>query len=644
MNDNSIKNEEKLTAASGIINGLILSLIIWVFAILLVGCSSGSNNDYHVPGGVDAKINNPPIAYAGEDQTVAVTESALLNGSNSYDPDENYPLTYEWKVVSMPEGSLATTSEAASINGSDASQFSIKADLNGDYVIQLVVTDSLGLSSDPAFVTVSTNNSAPVANAGSDQTAYRNDLVTLDGSGSSDVDGDSLTYSWSLITVPNGSSASLSDPAGVHPTFTVDVSGTYAAQLIVNDGTLDSAPDTVVINWENSAPVANAGSDQTAYRNDLVTLDGSGSSDADGDSLTYSWSLITVPNGSSASLSDPAGVHPTFTVDVSGTYVAQLIVNDGTFDSAPKTVTIDSLNSPPVADAGQDQSFSTTPVTIQLNGRQSYDPDGDPLNYLWSIVSMPPESSTNLSDNAISTPTFVADSPGTYIVQLIVSDDMGLSSNPDKVIITSGNVKPVAKAGFNQVVLVGEDVLLDGSGSYDANNDPLTYSWNMTSKPKNSSTELINPTSVNPTYFADTQGEFVISLVVGDGTLDSNASSVTILAIDVGNLDDFIRALIEAVRAINNLEPSDFNNENNRNALTSKIITSVLPNYLKGSFDQNMLDKLRDDIAGKTDGCASHDFQDVDQNDWIMNCYAQGVVYQHLERAIALLDAILKAQ
>jgi hypothetical protein len=458
------------------------------------------------------------------------------------------------------------------------------------------------------------------------------------------VDGDSLTYSWSLITVPNGSSASLSDPAGVHPTFTVDVSGTYAAQLIVNDGTLDSAPDTVVINWENSAPVANAGSDQTAYRNDLVTLDGSGSSDVDGDSLTYSWSLITVPNGSSASLSDPAGVHPTFTVDVSGTYVAQLIVNDGTFDSAPKTVTIDSLNSPPVADAGQDQSFSTTPVTIQLNGRQSYDPDGDPLNYLWSIVSMPPESSTNLSDNAISTPTFVADSLGTYIVQLIVSDDMGLSSNPDKVIITSGNVKPVAKAGFNQVVLVGEDVLLDGSGSYDANNDPLTYSWNMTSKPKNSSTELINPTSVNPTYFADTQGEFVISLVVGDGTLDSNASSVTILAIDVGNLDDFIRALIEAVRAINNLEPSDFNNENNRNALTSKIITSVLPNYLKGSFDQNMLDKLRDDIAGKTDGCASHDFQDVDQNDWIMNCYAQGVVYQHLERAIALLDAILKAQ
>ena len=551
MNYNSIKNEKKLNAASGVINGLILSLIIWVFAILILGCSNGSNNGYNVPDGFVASNNKSPIAYAGEDQTIAVTESAILNGSNSYDPDENYPLTYEWQIVSKPEGSVANISETASINGSDASQFSIKADLVGDYMIQLVVTDSLGLSSDPAFVTVSTNNSAPVANAGPDQTAYRNDLVTLDGSGSSDVDGDDLTYSWSLTTVPSGSGASLSDPAAVHPTFNVDVSGTYVAQLIVNDGTLDSAPETV---------------------------------------------------------------------------------------------TVDSFNNPPVADAGPDQAFSTAPVTIQLNSSQSYDPDGDPLTYLWSIVSKPPESSTDLSDNASTNPTFVADFLGTYIVQLIVSDDMGLSSVPDQVIISSGNVRPWAKAGFNQVVLVGGDVYLDGSGSYDANNDPLTYSWNMTSKPKGSSTELINSTSVNPTFFADTQGEFIISLTVNDGSLDSNSSSVTILAIEVANLDDFIRSLIEAVRAINNLNSSDFNNENNRNALTGKIITSLLSNYLKGSLDQNMLDKLRDDIAGKTDGCASYDSPDVDQNDWITNCHAQGEVYPHLEQAISLLDAILNAQ
>ena len=72
-------------------------------------------------------------------------------------------------------------------------------------------------------------------------------------------------------------STQLSDPTAVNPRFTVDVTGTYVAQLIVNDGMIDSAPDTVTINWENSQPLADAGDDATAYINDEVTLDGSGS-------------------------------------------------------------------------------------------------------------------------------------------------------------------------------------------------------------------------------------------------------------------------------------------------------------------------------------------------------------------------------
>jgi hypothetical protein len=57
-----------------------------------------------------------------------------------------------------------------------------------------------------------------------------------------------------------------------------------------------------------------------------------------------------------------------------------------------------------------------------------------------------------------------------------------------------------------------------------------------------------------------------------------------------------------------------------------------------------MLDKLRDDIAGKFDGCALDDPAAVDQNDWIMNCSAQGEVYPYLELAISFLDDILSAQ
>ena len=89
----------------------------------------------------------------------------------------NYPLTYEWQVISKPEGSAAVLSVSVRSDGSDGSQASIETDLDGDCVIQLVVTDSKGLASEPAYVVVSTDNSAPVADAGVSQVALVGDIV-----------------------------------------------------------------------------------------------------------------------------------------------------------------------------------------------------------------------------------------------------------------------------------------------------------------------------------------------------------------------------------------------------------------------------------------------------------------------------------
>jgi N-acetylneuraminic acid mutarotase len=93
----------------------------------------------------------------------------------------------------------------------------------------------------------STTNNVPVADAGPDQDFSTGSLVTLDGSGSSDADGDTLTYSWSITSAPEGSTAALSDAAIVNPTFTPDVAGEYTIQLVVNDGTEDSDADTVLV-------------------------------------------------------------------------------------------------------------------------------------------------------------------------------------------------------------------------------------------------------------------------------------------------------------------------------------------------------------------------------------------------------------
>ena len=245
--------------------------------------------------------------------------------------------------------------------------FNLSAAVN--YHVQEVLVDgvSVGARSSYTFTNVTQNHTIrvifagdihpPVADAGADQAVYVNNMVRLDGSHSSDADGDSLIFHWSIVSKPSGSSAMLSNSQAVKPTFDVDVAGTYTVQLIVNDGTVNSAPDTVTISTENSAPVSDAGADQSILVHDTVQLDGSASSDIDGNILTFNWSIVSKPSGSNATLSDTKDVKPVFVVDVTGNYTVRLIVNDGTANSAPDMVTISTQNSAPVGDAGADQTL-----------------------------------------------------------------------------------------------------------------------------------------------------------------------------------------------------------------------------------------------------------------------------------------------
>ena len=99
--------------------------------------------------------------------------------------------------------------------------------------------------------TDSTNNSSennlPVANAGIDQTLFLDSTVNLSGAQSSDSDGDSLSYSWNLATLPSGSFANLANDTDVAPSFVADVVGSYTIELTVNDGIANSEIDSVEI-------------------------------------------------------------------------------------------------------------------------------------------------------------------------------------------------------------------------------------------------------------------------------------------------------------------------------------------------------------------------------------------------------------
>jgi len=150
-------------------------------------------------------------------------------------------------------------------------------------------------------------NAPPVADAGENQTVDEGQTVTLDGSGSYDPDGESVTYQW---TAPEGitlSSANVEQPTFAAPEVIENTD--FAFTLVVNDGIEDSDPDevTVTVRNVNLQPVADAGENQTVDEGQTVTLDGSGSYDPDGDLLTFEWKA---PEG--VTLSSETDESPTF--------------------------------------------------------------------------------------------------------------------------------------------------------------------------------------------------------------------------------------------------------------------------------------------------------------------------------------------
>ena len=458
----------------------------------------------------------PPVANAGPNQTVQAGATVTLNGTGSTNPSGSGTLIYNWALTQKPGGSNATISNATSVMPT------FVADLPGNYTILLTVGN--GTDSSSASVTVSTTHSAPVANAGPNQTVKLNATVTLNGSGSSSPDGRSLTYKWNL-TAPSGSLATLSATNVISPSFLVDKFGTYTAQLIVNDGLSDSPASAVTISTSHTAPVANAGTNQSANVQATVQLDGSGSTDIDGNLLNYSWSLISAAPGSAAVLSNPNAVRPTFTVDRPGTYVAQLIVSDPYLTSSPATVTV-TTNAvlPPTANAGANQTVARNAM-VTLSGSGT-DPQGLPLSYKWSLITKPSGSNSALSVPAAQTLSLATDSPGQYVAQLVLNNGF-VDSAPSTVTITTTNSAPVANPGQPQNIRQGDTVTLDGSGSSDSDNDKLTYSWSFLSVPINSAATLNGATSASPMFVADRPGTYIVQLIVNDGYANSAPKTVS---------------------------------------------------------------------------------------------------------------------
>ena len=249
-----------------------------------------------------------------------------------YEVDESYNYTYSAFIWDASGEFIDLGHYNENTNDSYYYAISIAYDINDSGVVVGYSYNSEGHNI-PVIWTGEKSNEAPVANAGADQTldaTGQTTSVTLDGSGSSDADGDALSYSWTLDGSVVSTDASFS---------TNLADGSYTFTLTVSDGE-ESDSDEVSVTVVNTIPVANAGADQTLEATGAtttVTLNGS-ATDADGDALTYSWSNGAA--GASTSVDLAVGTH-TFTMTVTD--------EQGATDSDQVTVTITDTTAPVIS-------------------------------------------------------------------------------------------------------------------------------------------------------------------------------------------------------------------------------------------------------------------------------------------------------
>ncbi|MFK8017509.1 MAG: PKD domain-containing protein [Gammaproteobacteria bacterium] len=269
-------------------------------------------------------------------------------------------------------------------------------------------------------------NHCPRADAGMDLPVSAGQQITLDASGSSDADGDLLSYLWRIAQAPLGSGAVIADEYSVRTSFTPDLDGHYVLELMIKDAAGAVSTDQLLLSTRGAPPVAEAGADQTIALGKVVSLDGIGSFDLNDAALDYTWRLVEQPVDSQASIDHKSGAAAAFTADVRGDYVAALVVDNGRSASATDYVRVSTINSRPTADAGRDRTLAPG-STLNLDGARSADRDGQSLKYQWSLLSQPADADVTLTEATQMDPSLYLTIEGLYVFQLIVDDGELLS-------------------------------------------------------------------------------------------------------------------------------------------------------------------------------------------------------------------------
>jgi len=268
---------------------------------------------------------------------------------------------------------------------------------------------------------------------------------------------------------------------------TLPINGTYYGPYV--NKTHVNRPPTLYVNANPFQGYVN----QTFYFN-------ASGSDPDGDLLTYHWIFSDSWNATGQS------VQRLFSLP--GNYTATCTVQDPYGASASGTVHVSVINqggtqpqnNPPVIKTNLAPiTHLNQTTTLYMSAAGTYDPDNDPLTYVWTVVD-PARNNTATVSNIALNYTFSA--PGNYSITLSVTDGTATVTASFIVYLSSSgggtqpkNKAPVARATayvYNMVAY------LTGHGSYDPDGNIVSYTWKVDGQTYN--TASVNHTFKNSGY------------------------------------------------------------------------------------------------------------------------------------------------
>jgi hypothetical protein len=290
---------------------------------------------------------------------------------------------------------------------------------------------------------------------------------------------------------------------------------------------------------------------------------------------------------------------------------------------------------PPTAVAGTNQTVRMG-TTVNLDGSGSYDDNTETslLHYAWSFLSVPPGSArTTLTDASTIGPSFVPDVAGNYVVQLVVTDQDGLSSQPSQVTIGE-NLPPTANAGPDQLVLVNQVVTVSGTVA-DPDADSITIDWRLTSMPTGSTAHLAPSDTAATTLVPDLPGVYVATLTPSDFVGHGTPANATITATTATTYVEIQSQ--EVATRVQGLVADAVTTSGNQNAfvqLLSNVVTALQNGNFVGARQQLEL------ALSRTDGCALRGVPDGNGpgRDWIISCAAQQEIYAPLMAALSAIN------